>query len=345
MASTIPSTIHQRLRMGNGVLDRLKDLGRATGDAAGRAAAAVTSIDARDAAASAASWIAQSCNLALASDLAGAADRWMHHTFKSATTAYDRAMDAEYIRTHIGGGLHRLFDGGHDLLGAWRAARDAVPDDTRIEEIQGYLIGLWHDVVTPMGLPVVTWDIETYRAFSATLQHALHVSPGWVSDMASYTATELGGSIAGVASLLLNLQRNDVARYAELCASLSISGAAGGNPVLVAIAIVAALKGAHEAHKTGEWSKWGVAVGKGAATTGVSAGVIALVGGMTGGVLAIPAAICTKVALDKLEKLARRRFAAVSIAAFETEMRMTLQALPAPEVMLSLERPRPAGTE
>lgn len=317
------------------MLDRLKGLGRVTGDAAGHA---------RDAAGNAASWIAQSCNLALASDLAGAADRWMRHTFKAATTVYDRAMDAEYIRTHIGGGLHRLFDGGHDMLGAWRAARDALPDDTRLGEIQGYLLGLWHDVVTPMGLPVVTWDIETYRAFSAALQDALHVSPGWVSDMASYTATELGGSIAGVASLLLNLQRKDAARYAELCASLSISGAAGANPILVAIAIVAALKGAHDAHKTGEWSKWGVAVGKGAATTGVSVGVITVVGGLTGGVLAIPAAIGTKLALDKLEKLARRRFAAVSLAAFETEMRMSLQALPAPAAMQSLAGPKVPGT-
>lgn len=325
------------------MLHRLKSLSQAAGEAAGRAASTVSSIRAREAAAHAGSWIAQSCNLALASDLAIKADRWMRDTFESAATVYDKAMDAEYIRTHIGGGFHRLFDGGHDLVGAWKAARDALPNDTRFDEIHGYLLGLWKDVVTPRGLPVVTWDIETFKAFSETLQQALGVTPGWVTDMASYTATELGGSIAAVAALLLNLRRTDAARYAELCASLSISGGAGANPMLLAIAIVAALKGAHDAHKTGEWGKWGVGVGKGAATAGAGIGVVAAVGGLSGGLLAIPAAIATKLALDKIEKLARKRFSRVSVAAFETEMKRTLLALPAPEAMLLLPAPTHAS--
>lgn len=324
------------------MLNRIRGFGQTIGEAAGRAASTVASIRAREAAAQAGNWIAQSCNLALASDLATKADRWMKGQFDAAGTVYDKAMDAEYLRTHIGGGYHRLFDGGHDLLGAWRSVRDVLPEDTRIEEVQGYLLGLWKDVVTPRGLPVITWDMETFRGFSETLQETLSVSPGWVHDIASYTATELGGSIAAVAALLLNLQRKDAARYAELCASLSISGGVGANPVLLAIAIVAALKGAHDAHKTGEWTKWGIGVGKGAASAGAGIGTIALVGGLSGGVLAIPAAIGVKLAVDQIEKLVRKRFARVSLAAFETEMWKTL-ALPPPQTVLALPNPKPAG--
>ena len=40
-------------------------------------------------------------------------------------TVYDKAMDAVYLATRIGGGNHRMFDGGHTILGAFRAARDA----------------------------------------------------------------------------------------------------------------------------------------------------------------------------------------------------------------------------
>ena len=35
-------------------------------------------------------------------------------------TIYDKAMDAEYLATHVGGGNHRLFDGGHTLSWVFR---------------------------------------------------------------------------------------------------------------------------------------------------------------------------------------------------------------------------------
>ena len=37
-----------------------------------------------------------------------------------------KAMDAEYLRTHIGGGWHRLYDGGHSLVGSWKAVSEAL---------------------------------------------------------------------------------------------------------------------------------------------------------------------------------------------------------------------------
>ena len=58
---------------------------------------------------------------------------------KGSPTIYDKAMDAEFIATHIGGAQHRLFDGGHTIIGAFRAGHAASPDDSIIQEAMGTL--------------------------------------------------------------------------------------------------------------------------------------------------------------------------------------------------------------
>ena len=51
--------------------------------------------------------------------------RWSKAWSRGPATIYDKAMDAEYLTTYIGGGNHRIFDGGHTILGAIKAVRDA----------------------------------------------------------------------------------------------------------------------------------------------------------------------------------------------------------------------------
>ena len=52
--------------------------------------------------------------------------RWLKQYTETPATIYDDAMDAEYLKTHIGGSDHRLFDGGHDPVGAWEAVQNAL---------------------------------------------------------------------------------------------------------------------------------------------------------------------------------------------------------------------------
>ena len=61
----------------------------------------------------------------LASDLSASLNGLVQSAVEGAPTIYDKAMDAVYIETFIGGANHRLFDGGHTIGGAFRAARDA----------------------------------------------------------------------------------------------------------------------------------------------------------------------------------------------------------------------------
>ena len=43
--------------------------------------------------------------------------RWLQKYTETSSTIYDKAMDNSYNSSHVGGGDHRLFDGGHDFAG------------------------------------------------------------------------------------------------------------------------------------------------------------------------------------------------------------------------------------
>ena len=76
---------------------------------------------------------------------------------------YDKAMAAAYNATRIGGGNHRLFDGGHSLVGAFQVVREASSDDSIFEASAGLLQALARDATTPRGFPLVTWDQYTFN--------------------------------------------------------------------------------------------------------------------------------------------------------------------------------------
>lgn len=77
----------------------------------------------------------------LSSDISGAVNKLVSAAVNGPASIYDKAMDANYLnellRPELGGGYHRLFDGGHTIAGAAKAVRQASPDDTIIEEALG----------------------------------------------------------------------------------------------------------------------------------------------------------------------------------------------------------------
>ena len=105
---------------------------------------------------------------------------WLQSLVKGLATDYDRRMDAVYNANRIGGGgsYHRLFDGGHSPIGSFQAVRDALPDDSMYEEVAGWLQALARDATTPRGLPLVTWDQETFNNLANTLGKAEFPGPG-----------------------------------------------------------------------------------------------------------------------------------------------------------------------
>ena len=105
------------------------------------------------------STVANVGNALLASDVAVRMDQWTRSVFASGkASAYDKALDLAYNTLEQHGADHRIFDGSHDVVGAWKAIADAMPDELWLQRAEGYVSALWKDMVTPSGLPVVTLE-------------------------------------------------------------------------------------------------------------------------------------------------------------------------------------------
>ena len=170
-------------------------------------------------------------------------------------TIYDKAMDAVYNATAIGGANHRLFDGGHTILGAFRAVRDASPDDTVIEEAMGFLQGLFRDMTTPKGLPLATWDKATYDKVSEFLASELGIPKDWFYDLNTYDAAQLLGGVIGVVATALCWNRADTESFARLVGGMGVSALARTNPLLLLVTVVALARAFHKAHHAGEYAE------------------------------------------------------------------------------------------
>ena len=129
---------------------------------------------------------------------------------------YDKAMDAECLSTYIGGGNHRLFDGGHSILGAVRAVRDASPDDTIVDEAMGLLLGLPWDMTTRKGLPLANRDKATHDDVAGYLASEFGIPKDWLCDLNSYDAPQLLGGVIGVVATALFWNRADTESFPRL---------------------------------------------------------------------------------------------------------------------------------
>jgi len=222
---------------------------------------------------------------------------------------YYAAMDAVYNSiSRAGGAWHRLYDGGHSFIGAWGAIKDHRPDDEFVKAFGGYLTGLWNDVITPNGLPIITFSKARLDAVADVLANA-GIARDQVYDFVSFTATEAAGGVAGVVVLAFNLRKRDPERFYELAGALGVTGAAAANPVLVGVALCAAFLGDQAALK----STAPIVRRLGGASRGAALATGSLVGAIIGAPLgvvgALPGAIAGAVIIRWLIRWSRRRLA------------------------------------
>ena len=162
-------------------------------------------------------------------------------------TIYDKAMDAVYLATRVGG--------GHTILGAFRAVRDASPDDTIVEEAMGLLRGLFRDMTTVKGLPLANWDKATYDKVSDFLASEFGIAKNWFHDLNSYDAAQLLGGVVGVVATVLCWNRADTESFARLVGGMGVSALARTNPLLLLVTVVALARAFHKAHHAGEYAE------------------------------------------------------------------------------------------
>jgi hypothetical protein len=164
--------------------------------------------------------------------------QWLDSVTAASANAYDKAMDAAYLKTQIGGGNHRMFDGGHDLAGAFDAAQGALPGDTFLQEVAGYAGGLWRDMSSVQGLPFVTWPKAQYDACATWVSQNIPLaSKDWFYDLCSFDALELTGATLGILGAVFFLNAGDAQQVTEMLGAMSISAIADANP-LSAVAVI-----------------------------------------------------------------------------------------------------------
>ena len=175
----------------------------------------------------------------LASELAVDLNAMLAKISAGPATIYDKAMDAEYLATSIGGGNHRMFDGGHTLAGAFEAVRGASAEDTVLQEAFGYMQGLFRDLTTPMGLPLANWDKGTYDQVSGYLQSQFSIPKSWFYDINSFNAAEVIGAGVGVVAVFFCWNRAESEQFGRLAGGMGLTAALSANPLLLIVTVAA----------------------------------------------------------------------------------------------------------
>ena len=264
----------------------------------------------------------------LASDLSSDLNNLVAAAVKGSATIYDKAMDANYLdpllRPGLGGSYHRLFDGGHTIAGAVRAARDASPDDTIVEEALGTVQALLRDAATPRGLPLATWDKSTFDAVAGSLESTFAIPKTWFYDLNTYDAADLLGASVGVVAVVLGWNRADTETFASLTAGMGLSAAVGANPLLLVVVVVAAAGAFHKARCGDDYTELVDGGFKGVVGSGATMAAIALAtsaGGPAGVALLVglTAGIVANSATKNVSLTAIGRFVATRATAMATD--------------------------
>jgi|AntAceMinimDraft_1070359.scaffolds.fasta_scaffold02236_3 hypothetical protein len=202
---------------------------------------------------------------------------------QSAASIYDKALDAEYLKTHIGGGNHRMFDGGHDPISAWTSIKDAAVDDSFTQEVQAYLSAMLKDVSTNKGLPFTTWDQSNYQQMADWVTaHIPFISKDHLYDMLSFDLLELFASGLSVVVVIFQLNEDDVDKILQTIGSLGGLAIFAANPLLIfpfLYAMGAVLYRRRSSQKGLSLTKKdGLNLGKGFAKAGISYLAISMLG-------------------------------------------------------------------
>ena len=235
----------------------------------------------------------------LASDqISRAMNAWFQDLVSGRATIYDKAMDSVYHQTGVGGNYHRLFDGGHTLTGAFQAVRNASPDDSIFEEAAGLLQALARDATTPRGLPLVTWEQDTFNNLAGAVEN-FGISRAWLNDMVSYDAVELIAGSIGIVAVALNWNNDDVEEFSNIT-GMGLSAVVSANPLMLIVTVVALARSFHLARKSGDWKEFTDGLAKGGICTGAVLLATSLVSGPA--VVVLLTGICVGILANQATK-------------------------------------------
>lgn len=219
-------------------------------------------------------------NALLASEFRDDVESWFGILNEGAASVYDKAVDAVYIATKIGGGhLHRLYDNSHTLWDMWDKVLDTFPNDSFLQEIMGYATALGKDLSSKVGIPLFAMSKPSYEKVSDFLSTSFNIPESWFQDLIHVNATELLGTSIGIIAVALNWNKKQVKEFSSLAGSFGISSIATANPALAILTLAVLAKSFTDAKKTGSYAHFLKGLTKGGIGTGTFLITSAVIGG------------------------------------------------------------------
>ncbi|RMG13751.1 MAG: hypothetical protein D6729_14565 [Deltaproteobacteria bacterium] len=202
---------------------------------------------------------------------------WLAEHFNRNFDAYDRAIDAVYDTTHVGGPLyHHILDGQHTLWGALHAVSGVSSSDSLLREAVEAGEHLLRDTFSVSGLnPLLTKD--TFDAVASVGSH-FGLTRAYLADALTLNGAEVIGGGLALAGVLLAGRRPGGEALAGLGGAYTVSALVSANPLLLGIA---AASMAVAVHRSGAPDRRSILVagGKGALVSGSALLASGLVGG------------------------------------------------------------------
>ncbi len=228
--------------------------------------------------------------------------QWMAHEFNHNFDEYDRAIDAVYNSTHVGGSsYHHLLDGQHSIWGAFQAVRDVKADDSFATEVLQAGEHLLRDTASVSGInPFFSLTSQQFQQVAHIVQ-PFGLSKPFLADALTINGPELLGGMIALLSTLLVGKKLDPSCVSKLSGAYLISSIASANPMLFPVAAGGLVYSLSKSENKKEALIQG---GKGAIVSGSSL----LIGGLVGGpiwlgcIAAIGAALAISYSLDHPEK-------------------------------------------
>lgn len=214
---------------------------------------------------------------ALASDPGYRLDRWLAATFNHNFDAYDKAIDAVYNATRVGGSqYHHLVDGQHSIWGALGAVKDVSADDSFAHELVQAGEHLLRDTASVSGTNVL-YNV-TPEQFSQVAQVAAQagIPKTYLADAMTVNGSELLGGAIGLAAAVVVARRGRPEDLSRLGGAMLVSSFASANPVLLGVAGASV---AYALYKGEARRECVVQAGKGALVSGLVIATTSIVGG------------------------------------------------------------------
>jgi len=211
-------------------------------------------------------------NFLTESSVSKALERWSAENFNTLSNEYTRIIDGSFIEglksgaEYVSPALHRLVE-GHTLPEAFKRGREALQNDTTIQETFGTLEALLSDMSSVIGLPVVEFGKEKAEAFRDAFA-AIGIDEKRFADFFSYNTVEVVGSVIPALALMFSWNTDDSVRFAKIVGALGVSTGYAGNPLGAIVVLVGLAKSFQKAKENNISVKsWAKSLGSGGVTS------------------------------------------------------------------------------